>query len=176
MGKQAKLDWSQVTGMASVIIAVAALVLSVYEFNAARRHDTLSVRPVVGFQLVGAPVEGWPQAGLHIVNYGTGLAEIKQLTVYVDHKPVEAVGESSGLEQAVELLGLGGRPDMQITYAVSLVKALPAGQTRVLIGMERDAYSSERGAVLNSALKRVEMRVRYESLYHEVFETAFAQP
>ncbi len=131
---------------------------------------------MVQFQVVGAPVEHWPQPGIHIANYGNGLALIKSLTLYVDGKPVQPVGQSAGFEEAAKLLGLLDRTDLQITFALSISEALPAGQSKLLIGMEKDAYTSERGAVLNGALKHISMRVRYESLYHEVFEAALMQP
>jgi len=174
VSKHTKPDWSQV---ATILIAFLALGLSMYEFRAARQHERLSVKPILQFERVNAPVEGYPQPGIHLVNCGNGVALLESLTVYVDGKPVQPAGQASVLEETTRTLGLLEGQDFQVAYSISLAQALPAQQRRLLIGMKNGGdYTPERGAVLNGALARVEARVTYRSLYGDAYESALTRP
>jgi hypothetical protein len=179
VSKDKKPNWTRlgiIATIVSAVVSVAGACVSIWAARNALLHDQLSMKPLVEFMLVGVPVEDWSQPGIHLVNYGNGVALIESLTVYVDSKPVQPAEHSAGLEEAARVLGLLDRADLQVTYAKSVSQALPAGQTRLLIGMEKDVYTPERGAVLNGALKHVGIRVMYKSLYGDAYEAVLTQP
>lgn len=73
-----------VTAICAVVIAIASLVVSVYQTHAIRQHNHHSVRPVL--QLQG----GWPtggKAGIRLINSGLGPAVIVESTLTVDDDP-----------------------------------------------------------------------------------------
>lgn len=175
VSKHTKPDWSLVISLFALVVSVGALGVSILDAKAARLHDRLSVRPILGFQLVGVPVEDWSEPGIHLVNNGNGVALIESLTVYVDGKPVQPAEPSAGLVEAARALGLENL-DWPVTYATRFSGALPAGQTWLLIGMEKGIYTPERGAVLNGALAHVGIRIKYRSLYGDAYESELTQP
>src|ERR1700730_18400738 len=73
------MDASTVTAICSVVIAVASLAVSAYVARATRKHNRLSVRPLLG--LTTACSAG-ATAGLRLTNSGLGPARIvsSQLT------------------------------------------------------------------------------------------------
>ncbi|WP_242705203.1 MULTISPECIES: hypothetical protein [Streptomyces] len=74
-----------VTAICAVVIAVASLVVSVYQTRAMRQHNRHSVRPILQLH------QGWPaggRAGIRLINSGLGPAIIVDGTLTVDGEVV----------------------------------------------------------------------------------------
>ncbi|WKX74581.1 hypothetical protein [Streptomyces sp. XD-27] len=76
-----------VTAICAVVIAVASLVVSVYQTHAMRQHNRHSVRPILQLH------RGWPvggRAGLRLTNSGLGPAIVVDSTLTVDGEVIGA--------------------------------------------------------------------------------------
>ncbi|MEU1481266.1 hypothetical protein [Streptomyces sp. NPDC005760] len=76
-----------VTAICAVVIAVASLVVSVYQTHAMRQHSRHSVRPILQLHR-GRPVGG--RAGIRLINSGLGPAVIVDSTLTVDDEVIGA--------------------------------------------------------------------------------------
>ena len=73
-----------ITAIGTVVIALAALTLSVWQFRASHTHNKLSVRPFLVFDASYDPtVRGF---GLRVSNKGVGSAYILDFRILVDGK------------------------------------------------------------------------------------------
>jgi len=74
---------SDVIATSSIVIAVLALVVSVYQLMLTRQHNRRSVRPALQLDTRFRPGE---QSGLLLTNVGLGPAVITGSTVYLDEQ------------------------------------------------------------------------------------------
>jgi hypothetical protein len=83
------VDPSTVVAICATVIAVASLGVSVYEARAARRHNGISVRPLLELHSSFHPGR---TAGLQLVNAGLGPAVIIASTLRLDGQPFALAG------------------------------------------------------------------------------------
>jgi hypothetical protein len=144
-----------ITAICAVVIAVASLVVSVYQTYAMRQHDRHSVRPVLQLH------KGWPlggKAGIRLINSGLGPAVIVGSTLTVDG---EAIGKWN--EDSVNSLRerLAVRPSA-VTFNDGEVIATDYEQYLLSVASYDQQRHSEIEDLIN---RRLTLRIRYESLY-----------
>jgi hypothetical protein len=156
------VDASTVTAISGVVIAVASLAVSAYVAWATRKHNRLSVLPVLGFTTT-FPVGG--TAGLRLTNSGLGPARVisSQLTYKGEqfgefNKPHvdefrRRLAERDHLTVRPHATTLGSKPFLDTDYQQFLLSVDPYdpsehGEFRRLI---------EEG--------RLQLEIRYESIY-----------
>jgi len=167
--------FGRVMSICALVVSVAALILGVWGGGEARRHNRLSVRPIIQFERIWLPHEPWPQVGIYIANHGTGVALLKTLTVYVDGEPVPS-GDSGGFAEAARMLILADHPDFPIKFT-SMREAIPPGDVILLFGIDDEDYNTEeRVAVLRDAMSRISVHVEYQSIYNDLYEKDMALP
>jgi hypothetical protein len=152
-----------VTAICGVAIAVASLGLSAYVALATRKHDRLSVRPLLGLTItfpVGAT------AGLRLTNSGLGPARIisSQLAVVS-----EQFGEfnKSNVDRLRERLSvrphaatLGGQPFLDTDYEQFLLWV--------------DPYDPAEHAEFRRLIEdELRLEIQYESIYEQRFTVVY---
>ena len=146
--------------IAVITIAVLAVVVSIWQGLAMRKHARLSVRPWLDFTWnIEAPGE------LSLLNGGLGSAILKELRVAVDDNPLEIVTDELW-ENIMEELKVGkfvgflllGSTVIPASSHLPVICDLDVG----LIGM-----GLPRGD--NSVRKKLHLWAAYESLYGEPF-------
>lgn len=93
MNKNNSLDWEQITAIASMFVAVLALLVSVWSGVETRDHNYKSMQPILEINRKTDAKNGYAQ--FSIVNLGPGLAKIKKpmVTVFgVSHSPIGIPG------------------------------------------------------------------------------------
>ncbi len=147
---------SLVTSISLAIIALGALVVSVWTLYANRRHNRLSVRP----KLVGDIHQSAELLSRELKNGGLGPAEITSVEVFIDGK----LCPDKTLNDAVrDVLGEGHVCDvMNIAEGYSLL----SNQTLKLFVMKKPLQKKE---FVVQMLNRVDIRIAYKSLYGESF-------
>ncbi|MEU4428663.1 hypothetical protein AB0F81_49310 [Actinoplanes sp. NPDC024001] len=80
------MDANMVVSTAGVVIALAALGLTVHQARLTRAHNRLSVRPVLDFEETFQPEQ---RAGLRLRNVGLGPAEIISGRIWLDGRERE---------------------------------------------------------------------------------------
>src|ERR1051325_6864496 len=82
------LNLEIVIGIAATIIAISALIVSIWQGAETRRHNRLAFRPALAFGVE----ENSTDSGIYLYNSGNGPALIKRFAVYVDGQPVQGIG------------------------------------------------------------------------------------
>jgi hypothetical protein len=151
-------------GLASLIVAISAVLISVQQGCQTRTHNELSVMPrivVSGFYHTGK------HAGIGFINSGLGPAEIREFAVLVDRKPVSSWKEAL---QALDIPLTGttknSSPVPGDFVRVSDIKPAIDSET-ILIGIRDEP---ERVQKLTEALTRIEVRITYCSLYRQCWK------
>jgi len=149
------VDANTVIAICGVVIAVASLGVSAYVAWAARKHNRLSVRPLLGLT-TAFPVGG--TAGLRLTNSGLGPARIigSQLTVAdedigeFDRVHVDALRDRLAVRPHAATLG--GHPFLDTGYQQFLLSV--------------DPYDPSEHREFRQLIEgRLRLEIRYESIY-----------
>lgn len=150
-----------VTAISTVIVAMVAVGVSVWQGFVARRHNRLSVTPTIRFDTY------LDTSKLLLINTGVGPAIIEKMIVTVDGKNVE---EYELLHAAFRRLGIQGAD--WITYQPDRREAMAVGEKIVLF--ERPEIDVEFQQRINEALRRLEIHIFYESIYKDSFSAKWS--
>lgn len=148
------MNASIVVAICATVIAVLSLSVSIYEAQATRQHDRISVRPFLELRV------GWRQghaAGLQLINAGLGPAVITRTVLTLDG---ESLGEFS--EASVNMLRskLSIRP-AAVTFRKTV---LATDYDQFLLSIE--PFDPTKHAEFADLVKyRLGMEIHYESLY-----------
>jgi hypothetical protein len=154
--------------LAGTIVAIVALVATIWNGLATRRHNRLSVRPLlrIDWTFEDGPLEAI------LRNAGIGPAFIGGVSVYVDALKVELPFPES-VRAALVAAGIAERCT---GYNVFPGTALAAGEEFVLASLPNTAAIEkvDLEKIANS-LRRIRFVVPYRSVYDEPFQTT-SQP
>ena len=96
-----KLDWQVLVGISTTIIALCALLFTIWQGIQVRKHNRLSCRPHLTTWTHSEEEKG--QYSVELINNGLGPALIEQFLVKVDGKVVPGEG-TEPVEKALEIL------------------------------------------------------------------------
>ena len=160
------MNASTVIAISATVIAVASLVVSVYEARAARRHNRYAVRPLLGLT-TAFPVGG--TAGLRLRNSGLGPAKITGTKVTLDGAPAGDLSRASvdklreDLRVRPHAVTLGGQPFLDTDYDQFLLSV--------------HSYDSAEHREFRKLIEdRLQIEIRYSSLYGERFTAGHGHP
>ena len=149
------MDANTLIAICATVIAVVSLGVSVFEARATRKHNRLSVQPLLGLT-TRFPVGG--TARLRLSNSGLGPAKIVSSRLMVDGKPRgdfsrPGVDElRSGLSVRPHATTLGGHPFLDTGYEQFLLSV--------------DSYDpAEHGEFRDLIERRLQVQIRYDSIY-----------
>jgi len=153
----------------SLLVSIAAFAVSYCDTEATRRHNRLSVTPVLQFETIRVPYEPRSQVGIYLTNHGTGVARIKGFELYLDGELV-STSDGSGFVEVARKLGLLDRADFPLTLVTGglLGRAMPPGDSILLFGLDKKDFTADRKAMLDDAISRISARITYRSVYDEV--------
>ncbi|MGC0335277.1 hypothetical protein [Streptomyces sp. SLBN-8D4] len=155
-----------VTAICAVVIAVASLVVSVYQTHATRQHNRHSVRPVLQLH------RGWPvggRAGIRLVNSGLGPAIIVETTLTVDDEVIGA-WDAPSADRVRDRLSV--RPSA-VTF--NRGEVIATDYERYLLSVA--SYDpQDHTEVENLINRRLTLTIHYESLYGGENYTAVLRP
>jgi hypothetical protein len=148
------MNASVVVAICATVIAVLSLAVSVYEAQATRRHNRLSVRPFLELRF------GLPQgrrAGLQLINAGLGPAAITRTVLTLDGEPL---GEFSEVNVNTLRSKLLVRP-AAVTFRKTI---LATDYDQFLLSVE--SFDQAEHAEFADLLRhRLGLEIHYESLY-----------
>ena len=134
------------------------------EAEAARRHERMSVRPII--TIVLASNSAADPAGILLMNRGLGPALLRDVTFYDGTETVARATSRDSMQLVLEHIGLGSAP-MSFTWFPDYV-AVPVGEPLGLITsrtpLSSDAAWQRRFA---EAIRSVDVGICYCSLYEE---------
>ncbi len=161
------MNWEAVGSVGAVLVAVVALVAAIVEGRAARKHNRLSVRPLLR-------IDCYENEGISLHNTGAGPAILQEFLVFADGRQVEATDDSPAALVAAEAVGLWSllpqpQPDEDqlSAYTPDVGDSLMAQERFNLLGINILPVEREDRAAVFAALQRITFRIRYASVYEE---------
>jgi hypothetical protein len=145
-----------------LLIALAALLLTLQQLWATRNHNRLSVRPVLVVRKDPTETgkDHFRDISVYIQNVGLGPAYVNQFEMLIDGHVVEP--PKTEREKLDMLDELGVSPAGKI-YTLDPKSTFTQNEKRTLLTIERHISREQLEAILG----RINYRVRYESGYHE---------
>jgi hypothetical protein len=154
-----------VTAIATTVIAVISLFVSVFQMREARRFDTVSMTPRIEFTRhfeTGAEF-----FGLTINNTGLGPCIVRKLEVLVDDQPFD-LSATIGWKDAVKAAGIGNRGMTYHSFEDGDI--IRPGVESPLVGAGYEKLTAENRDLLRKAVARMTLHITYESMYGERFD------
>jgi hypothetical protein len=159
------LTASDITAICAVIVAVAALGVSVWEGIANRQHSRLSVRPLLHLEFFNTDVR---DVTVTLENNGPGPA------IIVEYE-VSLVG-GNGERQVLDTLNLGDGfklPYVRVWSPEPGEVVVSGGQKDLICLGDRLQFGSPARAQAIAKLEGAEFHLTYRSLYGGSYETAY---
>lgn len=148
--------------LVSAVVAFAAVAVMVWSACIERAHNRLSVTPRLSFSIC-YELPGL-RAGVYLENKGIGPALIESVEVWVDgtKRPIDSPVDWSRICQSVGL-----KVDWLIFSMFDLCDAIQVGERFPLITSDRDILRDDQLGHLAAAIKRLDIRVEYRSMYRK---------
>ena len=156
-----KISSDTVVSLSAIIIAIASIVVTIWQGIENRNHNRLSVRPKleINFQLTK------DNFGYILKNNGLGPAVITDKKLFVDGKEISYSG-FSGYDDFIEKLGL---KDRKVTHmGIYPGKTIKANEQINIIGFSINK-SDDLDSLLPKIFSRVKIKIGYKSMYDERF-------
>jgi hypothetical protein len=151
--------------LTSAFVSVLALGLTMYEAWATRRHNRLSVKPALSFDLVLD--EEQCALVIRLRNNGLGPAVVRRYEMLVDGRSLEQLN----IRQFQELSAL---LDVQARYSIPLRdEVIPIDASIDLIVIKHDTTDAKARYVARRAAQRLTIRTAYSSMYDDYLNVQF---
>lgn len=145
-----------ITAICAIVIALASLAVSIVEARANRKHNRVSVRPVL--QLIRVKMHGDLRVGLELTNVGLGPAMILDTDVTLDGI---AIGKWDRNTFDLMLGSNKPPPNFSALYDGAVI---PAGDDRFLIFIDNFKANSH-AWFWELIAHRLSVEITYESVY-----------
>jgi hypothetical protein len=153
-----------VTAVATSIIALAALFVSVDQGCESRRHNRLSVRPA--FSLIMNISRGNEQLGVFLINKGLGPGLVKEVQIKAAEKWLK-VQSVKDWRNALQTIGLN--VEWVKWTAIDNGTVISPNEHVALLAMIDTPVDESNKERFRSFLQNVQFRIRYESMYGDSF-------
>jgi hypothetical protein len=155
-----EIKW--IIDLATVLIATCALVATFWQILTTRRHNKLSVKPLLTFDRHYSRSKD-VNVGLHVLNCGVGPAIIESTSVVCGPKDMRA----TTVDELFEILQKYGIDGPVRYYWYSPGDVIPPNKDQHYITLLRDAGS--RPENFTKFLDDIEIVIEYSSIYGERF-------
>jgi hypothetical protein len=172
--EESLVSWEAVAGFSSVVVAVCALGLTVWQAVISRRHNRLSVTPHLTTWTQSDEATG--RYSVEVLNNGIGPALIRIFCVYVDGQGIGGEGPEP-IEKALKILFP--------TYAYRSSQAFMAPgymmspkESRSLVAVQFLGPPLPKQEEVDHATRRTRLLIEYESIYGDehVLDTEALRP
>ena len=165
--------FERITAICTIFIAITAVVFSIQQGCETRKHNRLTVVPILNFIVHVSPKQQSIR-GIILKNTGFGPAKIKSFEIYVDGELIKDNNDISGTwDEALSKLGFVDRSWMKSTSMEGVAAAILPNEEVKLLFLEQEYYTPERVKHLDEAVKRLKIRILYESIYEQQFEALY---
>lgn len=163
-----QLDWQIITGVATSVIALCALIYSIYQGKQSREHHRLSVRP---------KLTTWAHSQEHakgmyaidLINNGLGPALIKKFSIMLDGVKVPGNGIEQ-IDRAMNILFPGDKYLYELEYKhMGEDYAMGAKEVCQIVKIEFKGEEFPAKVHVKNKLARADLEIEYESFYGEKF-------
>ncbi len=164
------MDISLKIALAAVAISSLAFIVSGAQTYWTRKHNRLSTRPFLGFTVsLGSSQHPF---GIYLQNDGIGPAILGDLQIYVRKRPVKT---EDPMDWTAAWESIGFKPGWQVYGFPTKGSGLQVGDTLPLVTADHAPVSKEASSLLIAAIKIIDLKVTYSSLYGETFEVRLSE-
>ncbi len=149
----------------ALFIAFVALAVAIWQGIETRKHNRLSVKPHLYFSTYSVLGEA---AGLRVTNGGLGPAIIKSFSLAVDNKWIDDTRQGGWVE-ASRLLGAEKIASFLDLAVYSPDQIVESGESQYILETPKDKRTTDTDQYLNEYVKRLSVKIAYESAYKESF-------
>ncbi|HSS34163.1 MAG TPA: hypothetical protein VLL27_12865 [Solirubrobacterales bacterium] len=162
------IDWAAIGSISATCVAIAALALTAFEAREVRKHNRLSVQPLLRID--------HDENGIVLRNTGSGTAIVQAFDVFVDDGKIEREGEATRpvmllaadrIELAALLSRDGEDPQLGATELMREAPIMANEECRLLTVPEPPGEADAREML--ARFNRISFEIHYMSLYREVF-------
>lgn len=160
-----KYSSDTIVSLAAIVIAIASIVVTVWQGMESRRHNRLSVRPKLEIIFES----GHDSFGYVLMNNGLGPATITGKELFIDGKQMQEAG-FSGYDELLEKLGMKNR---KVTYTgIYPGKTIKTNERQDIFRFYR-TEKDDLETLLPKIYSRVKIEIKYQSMYGEPFFCKF---
>jgi hypothetical protein len=163
--------WQFITGVSSGIIALCALILSLYQGYQTRKHNRLSFKPHLTTWTNTNPEMGF--YSVELINNGLGPALIEEFTVRVDGKVIDGRG-AEPIEKGLKIL-FPAHEYVSHHGFVGKGYAMGPKQRCTIVAIQFSSTGIPSREIVEHAFKRGVLEVKYKSFYDELFRFSTAE-
>jgi len=159
------MDARTITAICAAVIALAALVTSIWQGIQNRKHNRLSVRPRMRVDYstyADSPIK------ISVSNNGTGPAIIRGFSVSVDGNKVQS-DDLPLAAAAAKRAGIDGPHD---SYTPTIGDTFAKDESKDLLLIRNSPVELEKRRELRRQLRRIGFDIEYESIYGDLFSTS----
>lgn len=160
-------SWERTIGVCSVVIAVCALVATLWQEASSREHNRLSVRPILDI-VIGLASDSSP-AGVSLENRGVGPAIIRTSNVFRGDAPIGSISTNTWNKFLIDT-GVGS--DGITISRISPGTVMAPGASLPLIRVQNDEDTVR--TKLADAVSALQLKICYCSVYEECWVRSLA--
>jgi hypothetical protein len=164
-----KLNWQVITGIATAVIALCALALSIWQGMQTRRHNRLSFRPHLTPWTNRDAEKGFYT--IELINNGIGPALIEEFLVKVDGKVISGQGVEP-IEKGLKIIF----PNLEYKSLLGYVAkgySMVAKEKVTIVAIQFLKQPFPTLEFMDRASNRVSLDIPYKSFYGEQFHFHF---
>jgi len=75
MNSRKKVNWDKILAISTIIIALSAVIVSLWQGFEQRKHNRLSVKPILGLDFIANYAPGGQYPGIYLLNHGVRICE-----------------------------------------------------------------------------------------------------
>ncbi len=152
----------------TIVVAVLAFIVTIWQGWETRKHNRLSVKPLIKFGT--SHDRNAREACYSYKNVGLGTAIIKVFSIYIDGIPLESLIYKNIID-SLSNIGLYNSSDNESEIYVTIPhkeEELSANETQEVIRYTLNTDLSDFEII--KASKRINIVIKYESVYGESFD------
>jgi len=159
------VDWQAITGISSTVIALCALVFSLWQGAQTKKHNRLSVRPHLTTWIHRNSDKGFYT--VELINNGIGPAVIEDFVLKVDGKKISGDG-TEPIEKALKILFPNLSYHSNHSYLATNYSMAPKERC-VVVSVQFFGPQLPSPESVEHALNRGDLEISYKSFYEESF-------
>jgi hypothetical protein len=160
------VDWQVIIGISSSIIALCALIFTIWQGFQARKHNKLSCRPHLTTWTHSGADKGF--YSVKLMNNGLGPALIENFVLKVDGKIISGVG-TEPIEKALKIL-FPNHNYISEQSVVSKGYLMPAKDECTIVAVQFRNPPFPTREFVEHTLNRGDIEISYKSFYNEFFK------
>ena len=159
------MNWVTITGISSAVIALCALVFSIWQGILTRKHNKLSFRPHLTTWTNRIAEKGF--YSIDLINNGLGPAIISSFSLKIDRKLISGEG-TEPIEKALKILFSGSAYKSQQSF-LAKGYSMAAKERCHLVAVQFLNNLFPSTEIVEHAINRCELEITYKSFYEEEF-------